>query len=163
MCVFACIPTIHCWTRCMIWKVNKSYASLWMWKAMRPRKIMLKTRNTSIQTETDDIVLDHRLDASLGTFLVVFSSKFGPMLETFIKQRDSHSSLILGEAHSGFIGDDNRNMNKALRIPMKDKLIMYKWLFRQGERDWRLVKTTWLGWQKSRAVILLRSCLKLWV
>lgn len=87
---------------------------------------MLKTRNTSIQTETDDIFLDHRLDASLGTFLVVFLSKFGPMLETFIKPRDSHSSLILGEAHSRFIGDDNRNTNKALRIPMKDKLIMYK-------------------------------------
>lgn len=34
---------------------------------------MLKTRNTSIQTETDDIFLDHRLDASLGNFLEVWT------------------------------------------------------------------------------------------
>ncbi len=91
---------------------------------MRPRKIMLKTRNNNIQTRTDDIFLDQRLDAASG-LLVVFSSKFGLQPETFIKPHDSHSSLILGEAFSGFIGDDKQNMTKTLRIPA-GKLILYK-------------------------------------
>lgn len=92
---------------------------------MRPQKILLKTRNNNIQTRTDDIFLDQRLDASLGDFLIVFSSKFGLRPKTFIKPHDSHSTLILGEALSGFIGDDNQNMTKALRIT-RGKLIMYK-------------------------------------
>lgn len=35
-----------------------------------------------------------------------------------MKPHDSHLSLILGEAFSGFIGDDNQSMTEAFKIPM---------------------------------------------
>lgn len=54
-----------------------------------------------------------------------------------MKPHDSHSSLILGEAFSDFIGDDNQNMTKAFETPT-GKMIMQENVIANWQVNWLL-------------------------